>query len=90
MTAVVSHELRNPMESCLFFLKKINKLGSSPGDAAQAKVLSKLIVSQINFMLTFVEDLVALGMIKKGCLQLVHKRFNPQDVIDLVHTIFTP
>ena len=61
MTAVVSHELFTPMASCLFFLNKISELGSGPDDMAQARILCNFIVSQINFMLSFVEDLKDLG-----------------------------
>lgn len=48
----------------------------------------QLLLSQLNFTQSFVEDLLDLRQLKDGVFSLVQEQFNPNAVLDLVISIF--
>ena len=49
-----------------------------------------LIQNQLNFVLTFVEDLLDLQQLKNGSMQLENDIFNPEETFKLVFDVFEP
>ena len=47
-----------------------------------------LVMNQLNFMLSFVDDLLDYKQLKDGVFSLSATAFNPKEVIELIHDIF--
>jgi len=63
-TATMSHEMRTPLGTVLFFIKLIQDLIVQIEGSTEAQNYLKLIETQILFMQTFVNDLLDLRLIK--------------------------
>jgi len=68
----LSHEIRTPLATALFFLKQIPLcLMSSNHDAIQqAQKYFKLIGCQINFTMSFLDDLNDFRLLSQGAFAL--------------------
>lgn len=73
-SSTLSHEMRTPLYTIIFFLEQIiqlfGKLNVFGKEAEQIKLYCSLITNQLNFVLSFVEDLLDLQQMKNGVLQI--------------------
>jgi len=83
--------LKTPLGNVLFFLRLLEKCFNSKNPAELAKCLGyfKVIFAQAMLMQTFVDDLLDLKQIKEGVMSLFNKVFDPNEVFELVHSIFS-
>ena len=90
-TSTVSHEMRTPLASILYFIKLIMQYypGGVQLDENAFKYF-KLIIAQVTLMQTFVDDLLDLRQLKDGVFSLTLIVFNASLVIEQVCSIFTP
>ena len=74
-TSTVSHEMRTPLFSTIFFLKQIIryfKMSPFPIEKVpQANKYCRLMMSQLILLQTFVEDLLDLRQMRDGVFSLV-------------------
>ena len=92
-TSTVSHEMRTPLGTSLFFLQQIiSMLAEVPQEHINPTVdhYMKLIIGQLNFMQSFVDDLLDLRMLREGAFQLTMASFNPKSIVELCYRIFKP
>ena len=92
-TSTVSHEMRTPLGTSLFFLQQIiSMLAEVPQEHISPTVdhYMKLIIGQLNFMQSFVDDLLDLRMLREGAFQLTMASFNPKSIVELCYRIFKP
>ena len=91
--ATLNHELRTPIESCIFLLNKLlDEISLQAKDRKVARQCQrmKLIISQLTFAQSFVEDILNVTQLKNGAFQLTEAAFDPQKVFDYVKGIFEP
>ena len=73
-TATVSHEMRTPLFSVIFFLNQImSMLSQSPfpvNKLPQATFYCQMMKSQLNLIQTFVEDLLDFSLMREGTFTL--------------------
>ena len=80
--------MRTPLGTCLFFLAQIlTMLKYIQLDPTVRRYLN-LVMNQLNFMLSFVDDLLDYKQLKDGVFSLSATAFNPKEVIELIHDIF--
>jgi len=89
-TSTVSHEMRTPLGSSVFFVKQIIALLSDLDVDPRVMKFLKLVMCQLTFMQSFVEDLLDLRQVKDGVFKLVSAAFDPNYVFQLIHSIFLP
>ena len=82
--------MRTPLGSALFFLAQIIALLASINVDPQVHRYLQLVVSQLTFVESFVEDLLDLRQMRDGVFSLVEDVFNPKEVIELVVSVFKP
>jgi len=63
-TSTISHEFRTPLSTCLMFLVTLLSLIS---DNSQREIL-RLVERQLNFLLSLVNDVIDLKMLRAGIL----------------------
>ena len=94
-SSVISHEMRAPLLNIMFFLNQVMRiiklqLTEDNSVKKELKHYCSLMINQLNFVLSFVEDLLDLQQLKSGNLQLAHNIFDPVEVFDLIFKIFEP
>ena len=82
--------MRTPIGSSLFFLAQILSLLTSVSVDPKVKRYIQLVISQLTFVQSFVEDLLDLRTMRDGVFTLVKEPFNPSEVIELVFSVFKP
>ena len=82
--------MRTPLGSALFFLTQILALLASVSVDPKVHRYLQLVVSQLTFIESFVEDLLDLRQMRDGVFSLVEEVFNPKEVIELVFSVFKP
>ena len=87
----MSHELRAPIGIAIFFLARVMKIieGMISLDP-QVSYYLNLVHSQINFMQSFVDDLLDYRQLKDGVFSLTNALFDPNETIKLILDIFKP
>ena len=82
--------MRTPIGSSLFFLAQILTLLTSVSVDPKVRRYINLVISQLTFVQSFVEDLLDLRTMRDGVFSLVQEPFNPSEVIELVFSVFKP
>ena len=100
LTATVSHEMRTPLGTSLFFiqmlikmLQKSNASGQaerSESDSEKALHYLQLVQSQLNFIMSFVNDLLDLRQLRDKVFSLVSETLDPNEILDDLINIFKP
>ena len=68
----------------------LNKIPFDPQNIPKSSNYCDLIMSQLHFMESFVEDLLDLRQLKEGMFTLVNKAFDVVSVLKNISMIFTP
>jgi len=86
--------MRTPILSIIFFVKQMIEWLTGPRldrtKAPQSLKYCTIMLSQLEFLQSFVNDLLDLAQLKNGVFSLNLERLRVQDVIEFVHTIFQP
>lgn len=82
----MSHEMRTPLATCVYFLQQIMLLLNSPPPLVLRYL--QLLLSQLTFTQSFVEDLLDYRQLKDGVFSLLNEPFDPNTIIKLVISIF--
>lgn len=80
--------MRTPLASSIFFLTQIIQFLSAVENSQQILRYCKLMMSQLTFIESFVEDLLDLNQLKDGKLTLAKSVFDPNEVFKLICDIF--
>ena len=88
--STVSHEMRTPLGTSQFFLTQVIDALNSADIDPQVLHYLQLIMSQLTFMKSFVEDLLDMRQIRDGVFSLSQAPFSPKEVLALVCKIFKP
>ena len=59
-------------------------------DTIRAEKDCRLMMGQLNFLMSFVDDLIDLRQLSEGQFRLLKEPFNLQKVLELIFDIFTP
>ena len=93
-TSVITHEMRTPILTIIFFLQRvISMLGAEELDKSmieQCKRYCAMTLNQLEFLNSFVVDLLDLGMLKNGTFTLVKDSFDITGVVKLIMMMFGP
>lgn len=91
----MSHELRTPLLSIKLILEQIILIlsavnVSSTTNLALVQVIryANLVVSQLNLMESFVEDLLNLHLLRKGIFTIAKDRFDPTELFEFIVNMF--
>ena len=89
----VSHEMRTPLNSAIFFLRQVIAMFAAyenlPADfTKEALKLCSFMMSQLTLTTTFVDDLLDMKQIHEGVFTLQTAPFNPNEVLELIQAIF--
>jgi len=91
-TSTVSHEMRTPILSIIFFVKQmlewLSQTPMSRTRVSQSFNYCTIMLSQLEFLQSFVNDLLDLAQLKNGAFSLVLERLNVFSVIEFIYTIF--
>ena len=80
-TGTLSHEMRTPIATSIFLIEEVTTLLGDP-DAGLVVALKylDLIRGQLNFTMSFVDDLLDLRQLKEGVFKLTKDSFKPSKV----------
>lgn len=87
-TSTVSHELKTPVQSVIFFFHRLKRNFPNFEDKELALKHFKLIFYQLMLIQSFVDDLLDLRQLKDGVFTLTCNLFDPNQVIEQVCDIF--
>ena len=87
-TSTVSHELKTPVQSVIFFFNQLKRNFPNFEDKELALKHFKLIFYQLMLIQSFVDDLLDLRQLKDGVFTLTCNLFDPNQVIEQVCDIF--
>ena len=80
--------MRTPIFSIIFFLKQIitflDKITVPLNHLPQCKFYCKMMMSQLNFIQTFIEDLLDLKLIREGTFSLIKEIFDVNETLELI------
>ena len=85
-TSTISHEFRTPLATSIMFLETL--LGLLAQDPAATRLI-KIVICQLNFLLSLVNDLLDIKMIEKGVFEPKCDNFNVKDTLDFVMQMFS-
>ena len=92
--STVSHEMRTPLASVIFFVKLVISAFQMKQLTEQQKAESlkycKLMLSQIYLLQSFVEDLLDLRQMRDGAFSLSSAPFDPNETFELICSSFEP
>mmetsp|Transcript_7417 Transcript_7417/g.8967 ORF Transcript_7417/g.8967 Transcript_7417/m.8967 type:complete len:137 (-) Transcript_7417:1449-1859(-) len=93
-TSTMSHEMRTPILTIIFFLQQIiSMLSTAPIDLTRVPKCVEycgVMLSQLQFLSSFVDDLLDLGMLKSGTFTLTSEAFDITKVIKMIYDLFSP
>ena len=93
-TSVITHEMRTPILTIIFFLQRVmSMLGEDKLDKSmieECKRYCAMTLNQLEFLNSFVVDLLDLGMLKNGTFTLVKHSFDITSVVKLIMMMFGP
>ena len=84
--STVSHELRTPLANSVMFLE--NLLRKSQNDPGATRVI-QIVIYQMQFMLSLVNDLLDIKMIDNGVFESNCDKFSTKDALDFVWHMFS-
>ena len=78
--------MRTPLATTIFFLAQVMLMldDASP----EVKNYLSMMLSQLTFVQSFVEDLLDMRQLKNGVFELSSERFSPMAVFELLLNIF--
>ena len=82
--------MRTPIGTAIFFTTQILQMLTGTSIDPNISKFLNLILSQMTFMQSFVEDLLDLRQIRDGLFSLTCQMFDPNEVLDLIKNIFHP
>ena len=92
--STVSHEMRTPLSSIIFFVKQviyaIQMNQFTKRQKAESLRHCKLMLSQMYLLQSFVEDLLDLRQMRDGAFSLSSAPFDPNETFDLICSSFEP
>ena len=97
-TSTVSHEMRTPILSIIFFITSVMRILQA-FNATSKRMLSDVELAirycedsygQLEFLQSFIEDLIDLRMIKTGKFSLEYEPFDIMEVMSLIYSVFMP
>ena len=83
-TATISHEFRTPLGTSLMFLEMLLRQQLP----ASATHIINLIISQLNLLLSQVNDVLDIKLIEEGVFEPKIEQFNPLQVLDFIKMMF--
>jgi signal transduction histidine kinase len=88
-TSTVSHEMRTPIGTVIFFLTQVIQALETIQESSPMIIrYLQLSLSQLEFMLSFVEDLLDFRQLKDGIFNLNKAVFDPNELLSTVRSIF--
>ena len=84
---IVSHEFRTPLSTSLMFLEGM-LLNS--GLSAELRQVCIIVISQINLLLSLVNDMLDIKMIEEGKFAAKSHTFNVKDLFNFITLMFEP
>ena len=81
------HEFRTPLSTSLMFLQNLLLQANLP--TATRKVLV-IIASQINLLISQVNDTLDLHLLEEGRFRVKNERFRPNEILDFIRAMFKP
>lgn len=84
--ATMSHEIRTPMNGVLGMAQMLEKSPLSPDQ----KRYTQVILNAGKTLLAVINDILDFSKIEAGKMQLEHRSFNLQSIINDTHTLFMP
>ena len=85
-TSTISHEFRTPLATSVMFLDQLLNLYNN--NPAALKII-KLVMSQLQFLLSLVNDLLDIKMIEKGVFEPKYDHFNITETLDFILQMFS-
>ena len=88
--------MRVPLQSMIYLVQQIliiiakGKTLLTTDDFTVMNRFGKIITSQLSLMEAFVEDMLNLSKMRKGCFALVKDAFDPLEALNFVKQIFLP
>ena len=83
-TATISHEFRTPLGTSLMFLESLLKQDLSEN----TRYVLLLIVSQLNLLLSLINDVLDMKLIKQGVFEQKMEEFDPREVFQFILAMF--
>ena len=83
--SVIGHELRTPIQSIILIVKNLIK---SSNQQQSAEFSLNLMLSQLEFIESFIEDLLNVRLIREGLLTLQNESFSPKEALEFVVHMF--
>ena len=84
---IVSHEFRTPLSASLMFLESLLSRACLDASARQVCIL---IISQINLLLSLVNDMLDMRLIEEGKFSVKMCSFDVFDLFQFIQSIFEP
>lgn len=85
-TSTISHEFRTPLSTSLMFLEQI--LADVLNETARRMIM--LIMSQLNLLLSLVNDVLDIKMIEQGKFNARTESFSIKSVLNFIVAMFNP
>ena len=89
-TSTISHEFRTPIGTSLMFLEQMLQSSAANSFNKGTERTINLIISQLNFLLSLVNDVLAMKQIEMGQFRPHSEQFSPLKVLDFIKSIFQP
>ena len=86
-TSTISHEFRTPLGTSLMFLERLQADSSLSESSFH---IINLIISHMNLLLSLVNDVLDIKMIKQGKYEVKSETFNPVNLLDFIVAMFVP
>ena len=88
-TSTMSHEFRTPLSTSLMLIEQLIHKNSQNLDKSTLRIFN-LIISQLNFLLCMVNDVLDLKQIESSQYQPKTEIFNPVKILEFIIAIFQP
>ena len=82
----ISHEFRTPLSSSLMFMESLLNEKLAPS----GQRLVKIVIQQINLLLSLVNDILDLKLIEENKFIAKNSLFDPLKTFEFITNIFTP
>ena len=82
----ISHEFRTPLSSSLMFMESLLNEKLAPS----GQRLVKIVIQQINLLLSLVNDILDLKLIEENKFIAKNSLFDPLKTFEFIKNIFTP
>ena len=85
-TSTISHEFRTPLATSIMFLEQL--LSIMLKDKASTRLIN-IVITQLQFLLSLVSDLLDIKMIEKGVFEPTYDNFSLKDTLEFVLQMFS-